>query len=157
MKISFDCKMVSRSLIAILFVLAGLSKIGLFGGPMFTVFQGFYSQLPGALFFLPAKLAVVAGIIVVLIEIPVSIAYALGIKKNWTGGALIAFTALTVIFFHNPFVGKFLDFSKIDFIQLIQALKNIAIIGGIMSTLDCPCATCAVERSSKHGSHHNEN
>jgi uncharacterized membrane protein YphA (DoxX/SURF4 family) len=144
-KVSFDCNLIVRSLIALLFVLAGLSKIGAFGGGtpahMFTAFWG---SLPLVMKFLPTTLAPVVGLAVIFIEIPVALLYALGYKKNWTGGSLIAFTALVTIFYHNPWHG-----GQFDFGQLINALKNIAIIGGILATLDCVCGKCVIEGHKK--------
>lgn len=135
--------MIARGLIGLLFVVAGLSKIGgLGGGTPTEVFKGFYSQLPMVMHFIPNSLAGLVGLLVVIIEIPVALLYVAGYKKNWTGGAMIAFTVLTVIFFHNPFAGGF------DFMQAVQALKNIAIIGGIVATLDCMCKTCVVKRGN---------
>lgn len=149
-KISFDYKMVTRVLIAALFVIAGLSKIGVFGGgSAVTVFKGFYTQLPIIMTFIPTSLAVVVGIMVLLTEIPVAILYALGYKKNWTGGILIGFLALIVIFLLNPFKG-----SQFNFMQLVEALKHIAIIGGVLATLDCMCSDCKVSRKEKNHSSH---
>lgn len=143
-KVSFDCRLAIRSLIALLFVIAGLSKIGVFGGgSMGEVFKGFYTQLPKVMSFIPDSLAVLVGITVITIEIPIAILYALGYKKNWTGGALILFTTLVTIFYHNPWFG-----SHFDFMQMVQALKNIAIIGGILATLECYCMTCKVGRGN---------
>ena len=153
-KISFDCKIVTRVLIGQLFVIAGLSKIGMLGGgnPA-EVFKNFYSQLPTVMHFIPTSLAGLVGLGVVIVEIPITILYIAGYKKNWTGGAIIAFTALVTLFFHNPFTAN-----GFDFMQMVQALKNIAIIGGILATLDCVCTICKVGRSAvaehKTGNHH---
>ncbi len=151
--ISFDCKTVTRALIGLLFVVAGLSKIGMFGSDKpVEVFKSFYSQLPIVMDFIPVSLAGLVGLAVVIIEIPIVLLYVAGYKKNWTGGVIIAFTILVTIFFHNPFTK-----SGLDFTQMVQALKNIAIIGGILATLDCICTTCKVGRSTvvehKTGNH----
>ncbi len=146
-KVSFDCKLATRSLIALLFVLAGLSKLGAFGGGTPSqMFHGFYTSLPMVMKFLPVTLAPIVGLAVVLIEIPVALLYVLGYKKNWTGGALVLFTVLVTIFYHNPWYGGHFEFA-----QLINALKNIAIIGGLLATMDCVCGTCKVEREHRKG------
>lgn len=156
-KISFDCQLFSRALIGLLFIIAGLSKLGAFsqGSKSVDVFKNFYSQLHLGITFLPTSVEPLVGALVILIEIPIAFAYILGVKKNWTGGALIAFTALVTIFFHNPF--NFKPVFSFDFIQLVQALKNIAIIGGLVATLDCGCKTCVVvreEHKAHKGTHH---
>ena len=146
--------MATRALIGLLFIVAGLSKIGMLGGgkPV-EVFKGFYTQLPMVMHFIPASLAGLVGLAVVIIEIPIALLYVAGYKKNCTGGAIIAFTILVTIFFHNPFTPN-----GFDFMQMVQALKNIAIIGGILATLDCICTTCKIGRSAvvehKAGNHH---
>ncbi len=146
-KVSFDCKLATRSLIALLFVLAGLSKLGAFGGGTpAEMFRGFYTSLPMVMKFLPLSFAPTVGLAVVAIEIPIALLYALGYKKNWTGGTLVLFTVLVTIFYHNPWFGP-----RFDFGQFINALKNIAIIGGLLATMDCVCATCKVKCEHKKG------
>ena len=149
-KVSFDYKMGVRALIGAVFIVAGLSKIGAFGGwvnsPL-EIFKAFYGSLSQVMTFLPDGLLPLIGILVVVIEIPIVILYILGYKKNWTGGAIIAFTVLVTIFYHNPWFS-----SQFQFSQLVNALKNIAIIAGIFATLDCFCKVCRVEKSERR--HH---
>lgn len=153
---AFNCQFFSRALIGLLFVIAGLSKIGTFSSDIKSaeVFKNFYSQLHLGITFLPTSLEMAVGIAVILIEIPIALLYVAGVKKNITGGILLAFTALVTIFFHNPFVFK--PAFGLDFVQLIQALKNIAIIGGIAASLDCGCKECVVVRTAhkEHGKAH---
>ncbi len=146
-KVSFDYRFAIRALIGALFIVAGLSKIGVFGGwtesPL-DVFKAFYGSLSQVMTFLPSSILPLVGLAVVLIEIPIAILYIIGFKKNWTGGALIAFTVLVTIFYHNPWYGPQFQFS-----QLVNALKNIAVIGGILATLDCFCKVCKLEKSER--------
>jgi uncharacterized membrane protein YphA (DoxX/SURF4 family) len=146
-KVSFDYRFAVRALIGALFVVAGLSKIGVFGGwtnsPL-EIFKAFYGSLSQVMTFLPEGLLPLIGLAVVLIEVPIALLYVIGYKKNWTGGALIAFTIVVTIFYHNPWYGPGFQFS-----QLVNALKNIAIIAGILATLDCFCRDCRVEGATK--------
>lgn len=147
-KITFDYQFFSRLLIGLLFIIAGLSKIGVFSPqvPHVQVFKNFYNNLHLGITFLPITLEPFVGLAVILIEIPIAILYIFNIKKKWTGGLLVIFTALVTVFFHNPIVLK--PTFGLDFVQFIQALKNIAIIGGIFATLDCGCRECVVIHES---------
>lgn len=109
----------ARALIALLFVYAGYGKL--------MGFTGFVSSTLEPKF---GALATIVGVLVVFIEIVVALAFAFDYKRKWTGWILAGFTALTVILYHNPWAGP--EFSPGN---LLQALKNIAIIGGIWSAL----------------------
>ena len=114
-----------RALIALLFVYAGVGKIMGFDGAVGYIGS---SWLP-----FPMLMAIVA----IIVEIPVALLYVYGWKKDCMGWALIAFTALATIVFHNPWAGGI--FSAMT---ATMALKNIAIIGGVLATLGCACGTC---------------
>lgn len=58
-----------------------------------------------------------------LLEVGAALAIIFGFKTRIAAWALIAYTFLTIVFFHNPFA---------DQMQLTQALKNLAIIGGLL-------------------------
>lgn len=116
--------LVSRVLIALLFVVAGVMKVMGFAGQV--------SYIGG----LGVPLPVVATLLVILVEIPVAMAFAWGYKTCVTGWILIGFTALTILLVHR-------DFSSVQ--NMIMALKNLAIIGGILSvisTCGCDCGKC---------------
>lgn len=122
---------VSRSLIALLFVIAGFQKISNFQQTVDTVAS------------LGVPLATLATIIVIIIEIPVAIAFAYGWRKCATGGALIAFTLLATLLMHSNF--------EIN-LNVLMALKNLAIVGGILAIIGgCDCGKCP---ASKHNGHH---
>lgn len=114
--------MISRSLIALLFVVAGYQKLmGFKGASQFIASLG-----------IPMAAAVTA--IVIFIEIVVALLYAYGYRICITGWTLIIFTALTTIVVHR-------NFAMGD--NMIMALKNVAIIGGILATtLSCVCGVC---------------
>jgi putative oxidoreductase len=104
---------IARSLIALMFVVAGVQKLKNFSGT--TAMMGSLG--------LPMPMIVAA--LVVFVEIVVALAFAYGYKLRETGYTLIGFVALTIILVHN------------DMAQLGAALKNLAIIGGILLAVCC--------------------
>lgn len=128
MKLTYSC--VARSLIALLFVVAGVQKLTHFTETANTI-NTLGIPLPG-----------LAAIIVLIIEIPVAVLFARGYKVCTTGWTLIAFTALVTLMVHGK-IGEGMN--------LIMALKNIAIIGGIMLAIrECECGTCPVSKKKGH-------
>lgn len=115
--------LISRVLIALLFVVAGIPKL--------MDFQAATGMMPEAL-----PMPAIVAALVILIEIPVALLYAWGYKVRWTGGLLALYTLLTIVFVHNNFSSM---------MAAIPALKNLAIIGGILATTGaCSCNRCAV-------------
>lgn len=112
---------IGRSLIALLFVVAGVQKLLGFAGA-----AGYIGALG-----LPMPTIVTA--LVILIEVPVALLFAYGYKVKQMGSILIAFTALTILVAHR-------NFGMGD--NMIMALKNIAIIGGILLAIRCSCGNC---------------
>lgn len=115
--------LVSRSLIALLFVFAGIGKV-----MSFSAFASSLGQMG-------IPLPMLAALIVILIEVPVALAFAYGYKVKETGYALVAFTVLTILIAHRDFSNQ---------MNVIMALKNLAIVGGLMSAIACTCGTCTV-------------
>jgi putative oxidoreductase len=107
---------IARSFIALLFVVAGYMKITSFASTV-----GYVGSLG-------VPMPMIATLIVIFIEIPVALAFAYGYKVRETGYALIAFVILTTLFAHR-------DFAMGD--NMLMALKNLAIIGGIMLAIKC--------------------
>jgi len=100
-----------RILIATIFLIAGLSKIGSFSGT---------SQ------FMAAKgipLADIALVITILIEILGGLSIILGYKAKWGAWILFGFMIPTTLIFHTNFS---------DQNQLIHFLKNLGIMGGLL-------------------------
>ena len=137
----------SRSLIALLFVVAGTQK------------AMHFQETVGAIGLLvPASVAAIVTIVVIIIEVPVALAFAWGYRTCIMGWLLVGFTALTIVFIHR-------DFSVAD--NMVMALKNLAIIGGIMLGIntctcgrcpagkDCTCGVC--EDCKKKADHHGHN
>ena len=98
-----------RLMLAALFVLSGIPKIM---DPSGTA-QMLASKS------LPASLAMPTGIF----EVVAGLLLALGIMSRLVSLLLAGFTLLTVFFFHNDFG---------DPMQAAQALKNVAIAGGLL-------------------------
>ncbi|KQM18427.1 DoxX family protein [Novosphingobium sp. Leaf2] len=99
---------IGRILIAIIFILSGAGKLAdLSSTQAYMASHGLSAQfaLPAALFELIAGLCLAAGFMVRLVSV-----------------LLIGFVALTILFFHSQ-IG--------DSDQRIEALKNLAIIGGL--------------------------
>ena len=136
MKFSMNTAFWARALIAILFVFAGYGKL-----MDFTMF------VSNALVPKFGALATIIGVLVIFIEIIVAIAFALGYKLKCMAWILAGFTALATILYHNPWsTGAF------DGNMMVTALKNVAIIGGILLAWCCGCGMCEAK-----GSHHGHN
>ena len=102
---------VGRLLIAIVFILSGLSKIA---APDMT--EGYIASvgLPAPLLGLLVAIAIEAGGGVLLL---------VGYRTRIVSLVLAAFTLATAVFFHNNFA---------DQNQMIHFLKNVAMIGGLL-------------------------
>ena len=100
----------ARILLAHIFVLAGLNKIG--AGYAGT--QGYMEAMgvPGML--LP---------LVILLEIGAGLALIVGWKTRWAALALAGFTVLAALIFHNNLGEQ---------MQMILFMKNLAITGGLL-------------------------
>lgn len=105
--------MLSRLLIGSLFVVTGLVAL-LF---KFDGFVGMVARmgLPG-----PATLWAYAAL---LLKVVAGAALIAGIRRRQAAWALIAFTLVSLWFFHNP-----LDKPA----ELTNAMKNVAIVGGLL-------------------------
>lgn len=105
-----------RILLALMFVLAGFSKIGGFDG---TVGYIASKGLP-----LPALLA--AGTIA--LEIVGGLALAVGYKARWAALALAVFTVLASVLFHNYWAMP----AEQQRMQMLMFMKNLAVTGGML-------------------------
>jgi putative oxidoreductase len=102
-------ELAGRVLLAALFLITGLGKIG-----AFTATAGYMASLgvPGAL--LPAVIAT---------EVLGAIALIVGWQTRVTSFLLAGFTLLAALIFHNNFA---------DQVQMIMFLKNVSIAGGLL-------------------------
>ncbi len=103
--------LIGRALLALLFILAGISKVTDPAGTMaYIVSAG-----------LPLPQAAYAG--TVAVEVLGGLALLAGFKARWAALALALFSFATAIFFHN-------DFSVQT--EMTAFLKNLAISGGML-------------------------
>ena len=118
----FDYPRISRSLIAFLFVIAGYQKLMQFSGT---------AEYIGSL---GLPLSTFVTILVIFIEIVIALLYAWGYRVCYTGGILVVYTILATLLVHHDLATG---------VNMIMALKNIAIIGGILATTGvCSCGRC---------------
>lgn len=102
---------IGRLLLAVMFIVSGLQKIA-DPGPTAEMLASTN---------LPASLALPTGVF----EFVAGLLLAIGLMTRLVSIVLAAFVALTIFFFHNEFA---------DPLQGTLALKNIAIIGGLLMT-----------------------
>jgi putative oxidoreductase len=100
---------IGRVLIALLFVVSGAGKL--------LNVAGTEAMITGV--GLPAGLAIPTGIL----EILAGLALGLGLATRLVSLLLFVFIGFSILFFHNRFT---------DPMQLTQALKNLAIMGGML-------------------------
>jgi putative oxidoreductase len=106
----------ARILLALIFMLAGLSKLtGLQGTTAYIASQG----LP-----IPAVLALASG----LLELLAGLAVAIGFKARLAAALLAAFTLLASLLFHN-FWAMPADQAMVN---QLMFMKNLAIVGGLL-------------------------
>jgi putative oxidoreductase len=113
-----------RVLIGVLFLLAGLSKLG---APAAT--QGYIASVG-----LPAPLA--AYTVAVLVEVVGSVLLIVGFQVRVVATVLAVFTLVTALFFHNNFA---------DQNQMIHFLKNVAILGGLLQVAAFGAGTLSLD------------
>ena len=108
---SWIAAVIGRLLLAVMFLVSGLQKIADPGptGQMLAATN------------LPASLALPTG----LFEAIAGVLLAIGLMTRLVSIVLAGFVALTIFFFHNQFA---------DPLQGTLALKNLAIIGGLLMT-----------------------
>jgi len=108
--------LLGRVLIALLFIPAGLGKIG--------DFQGAAGYIASAGLPLPAVLAVIA----ILIEVGVAGALLVGWQVRWAALILALFTLVAALIFHAFWASP----PDQKMMQSINFFKNLAIVGGLL-------------------------
>ena len=108
---SMVAAVIGRVLIAVMFIVSGLQKIA-DPGPTAQMLAGTN---------LPANLALPTGVF----EVVAGVLLAVGLMTRLTALVLFVFVGLTIFFFHNQFT---------DPLQGTLALKNLAIMGGLLMT-----------------------
>ena len=105
-----------RILIALIFIFAGFGKI--------TGFEGTVGYIASKGLPLP-QLAAIGAIIV---ELGGGIMLVLGWKTRWAAAAILIFTALAALFFHDFWASSPEQAQG----QMIHFMKNMAMIGGLL-------------------------
>ncbi len=108
--------LVGRLLLALLFLPAGISKIGGFAG---TVGYIASKGLP-----VPS----VAAVIAIIVEVGGSLALIAGFGTRWAALALAAFTFVATFLFHNYWGVP----AEQAMVQQLMFFKNIAVVGGLL-------------------------
>jgi putative oxidoreductase len=108
--------LVGRVLLALIFVLSGLSKLGGFAGTVG------YIQSVG----LPA--AQLLAVIAIIFELGGGLLLVLGWKARWGAAALFVFTFLAAVLFHAYWAAA----PDQAMMQQIQFMKNVTIMGGLL-------------------------
>jgi len=104
-------KLVGRVLLGAIFLISGFMKL--------TGFAGTEQMLAQAGFPLPALFTVLA----IVFEFGGALLVVSGFHARMGAWALIVFTAIATVVFHNPTTGQ---------LNMIMFMKNLAIIGGLL-------------------------
>ena len=126
--------LVGRILIALIFIFSGFGKITGFSG---TVGYIASKGLP-----LP-QLAAIAAII---IELGGGILLVMGLKARWAAAAMLLFTGLAALFFHN-FWAVSPDQAQN---QMIHFMKNISMMGGLLYVVVYGSGPISADRENKN-------
>ncbi|MFV1982781.1 MAG: DoxX family protein [Thiohalomonadales bacterium] len=105
----------ARILMALIFLMAGLNKIGGYEGT-----QGYMESVGAPGMLLP---------LVIIVEVGGAVLLIIGWKVRYSAYALAIFTLLAGFLFHSNFADK---------MQLIMFMKNIAMVGGLIAIAGLP-------------------
>ena len=107
---------IARVLLALMFVLAGIGKLGgLEGAAGYIASKG----LPA-----PMLLAVAAGVV----ELVAGVLLIIGWQARWAALALAAFTVVASVIFHNYWAMP----AEQQMMQQLMFMKNLAVTGGLL-------------------------
>jgi len=122
-----------RILIALIFVFAGFGKI--------TGFEGTVGYIASKGLPLP-QLAAIGAIIV---ELGGGIMLVLGLKTRWAAAAILIFTALAALIFHDFWAASPDQAQN----QMIHFMKNMAIVGGLLFVVIHGGGALSLDRDDK--------
>ena len=108
--------LIARILLALMFVMSGVSKL--------AGLEGTAGHIASAGLPLPIVLAVGAG----LLELVAGIALAVGFQARIAALALALFTILATVLFHNFWAAP----ADQAFVQQLMFMKNLAVTGGLL-------------------------
>jgi putative oxidoreductase len=107
---------IGRILIAFIFIFAGIGKV--------TGFEGTVGYIASKGLPLP-QLAAIAAI---LVELGGGILLVIGWKARWAAAAMLVFTAMTALLFHNFWAVPAEQAQN----QMIHFMKNVSMMGGLL-------------------------
>ncbi|MBL8329717.1 MAG: DoxX family protein [Rubrivivax sp.] len=115
-KLKTPLTLIARVLLALMFVMAGVSKLGnLAGTAGYIASQG----LPA-----PQLLALATG----LFEVTAGLLLAIGWQARWAAAALAAFTLVASVIFHAFWALP----AEQQMVQQLMFMKNLSITGGLL-------------------------
>ena len=127
--------LIGRLLLALMFLLAGLSKLGgLEGTAGYIASKG----LPMAQLLAIATAALEVGAAVMLI---------VGWQARWAALALAAFTLLATVLFHNYWAMP----ADQQMMQQLMFMKNLAVSGGLLVVFALGAGALSLDQRSKAG------
>jgi putative oxidoreductase len=107
----------ARILLALMFVLAGFSKL--------TGFEGTVGYIASKGLPLPQ----VGAVIALLVEIVGGIALIVGWNARWAAAVLAVFTAVATVIFHNFWAVP----ADQAMVQNLMFMKNVSVVGGLLA------------------------
>jgi putative oxidoreductase len=120
MKCKCNCKSIGRILVGAVLFIFGMMKVMSFSGTV------------GYIAAMGVPLPTVAAVIAIIIEVGAGLALIMNKYRQYVPAVAAAYLVIVTLIFHRN-IG--------DQMQLSLALKNIAIIGGLMTL--CKCSMCA--------------
>ena len=122
--------LIARILLALMFLLAGISKFaGLEGTAGYIASQGL--PLPQLLAVGTATLEVVGAVLLIL-----------GWQARWAALALAAFTLLASVLFHNFWAMP----AEQQMVQQLMFMKNISVVGGLLVVFGLGAGTLSLDQ-----------
>lgn len=122
--------LIARTLLALMFLLAGLSKFaGLDGTAGYIASKGL--PLPQLLAIGTATLEVVGALLLII-----------GWQARWAALALAAFTLLASVLFHNFWAMP----AEQQMVQQLMFMKNLSVVGGLLVVFGLGAGTLSLDR-----------
>ena len=122
--------LIARILLALMFLLAGISKFaGLDGTAGYIASKGL--PLPQLLAIGTATLEVVGAVLLIL-----------GWQARWAALALAAFTLLASVLFHNFWAMP----AEQQMVQQLMFMKNISVVGGLLVVFGLGAGTLSLDQ-----------
>lgn len=121
--------LIARVLLALMFLLAGLSK--------FTGLEGTAGYIASKGLPMPQVLAVATA----ALEVGAAVLLIVGWQARWAALALAAFTLLASVIFHNYWAMP----AEQQMMQRLMFMKNIAVVGGLLAIFGFGAGTLSLD------------